>query len=113
MCMYTHRCLCRLVNKHSIQVVHCRFLVVGMRWNRLLVGTLANAFGRPGFQLLSRFATCLQTTRGHPAFFNFQPGHVLQGSTQQHWPFPETGLEQGHVYMLTHPGTPCLFYDHV
>lgn len=35
----------------------------------------------------------------------------MQGSTQGHWRFPEDGYEQGLVYLMTHPGTPCLFYD--
>ena len=28
------------------------------------------------------------------------------GSTQGHWRFPAHALEQGYVYLLTHPGTP-------
>jgi alpha-amylase len=36
-----------------------------------------------------------------------------QGSTQGHWRFPASGLEQGYAYLLSHPGTPCLFYDHL
>ena len=39
--------------------------------------------------------------------------HGLQGSTQGHWRFPSSGLEQGYVYLMTHPGTPCVFYDHL
>lgn len=35
------------------------------------------------------------------------------GSTQGHWRFPEHGIEQGYAYILTHPGTPCVFYDHL
>jgi alpha-amylase len=35
------------------------------------------------------------------------------GSTQGHWPFPVDHLVQGYVYILTHPGTPCIFYDHL
>ena len=35
----------------------------------------------------------------------------MQGSTQGHWRFPEEGYEQGLAYLMTHPGTPCLFYD--
>ncbi|EIE21645.1 glycoside hydrolase [Coccomyxa subellipsoidea C-169] len=35
------------------------------------------------------------------------------GSTQGHWRFPSQGLEQGYCYLLTHPGTPCIFYDHL
>ncbi|KDD74952.1 hypothetical protein H632_c966p0, partial [Helicosporidium sp. ATCC 50920] len=34
------------------------------------------------------------------------------GSTLQHWPFPWDGAGQGYAYILTHPGTPCVFYDH-
>ena len=37
----------------------------------------------------------------------------VQGSTQGHWRFPASGLEQGYAYLLTHPGTPCVFYDHL
>ncbi|XP_039063684.1 uncharacterized protein LOC120208473 [Hibiscus syriacus] len=35
------------------------------------------------------------------------------GSTQGHWPFPRDKLGQGYAYILTHPGTPVLFYDHL
>mmetsp|Transcript_13195 Transcript_13195/g.27873 ORF Transcript_13195/g.27873 Transcript_13195/m.27873 type:complete len:729 (-) Transcript_13195:1725-3911(-) len=34
------------------------------------------------------------------------------GSTLGHWPFPHHGLHEGYAYILTHPGTPCVFYDH-
>jgi alpha-amylase len=34
------------------------------------------------------------------------------GSTLNHWPFPSDHLQQGYAYLLTHPGTPCVFYDH-
>ncbi|XXG46633.1 hypothetical protein AAC387_Pa02g1430 [Persea americana] len=34
------------------------------------------------------------------------------GSTQGHWPFPRDKLGQGYAYILTHPGTPVIFYDH-
>lgn len=36
----------------------------------------------------------------------------LQGSTLNHWPFPWNHLHEGYAYILTHPGTPCVFYDH-
>jgi hypothetical protein len=29
-----------------------------------------------------------------------------------HWPFPGSHLEEGYAYLLMHPGTPCVFYDH-
>ena len=35
------------------------------------------------------------------------------GSSQGHWRFPHHALEQGYAYILTHPGTPCVFYDHM
>ena len=35
------------------------------------------------------------------------------GSQQAHWPFPEKYLLAGYAYILTHPGTPCLFWDHL
>uniref|UniRef100_A0A061QGW0 alpha-amylase n=1 Tax=Tetraselmis sp. GSL018 TaxID=582737 RepID=A0A061QGW0_9CHLO len=34
------------------------------------------------------------------------------GSSLQHWPFPPDHLEEGYCYILTHPGSPCVFYDH-
>lgn len=34
------------------------------------------------------------------------------GSTQGHWPFPGDKVMQGYAYILTHPGVPCVFYDH-
>lgn len=37
----------------------------------------------------------------------------LQGSTQGHWRFPAGHLEEGHAYIMTHPGTPSLFLDHI
>ncbi|KAL4534490.1 hypothetical protein Ndes2526A_g05385 [Nannochloris sp. 'desiccata'] len=36
------------------------------------------------------------------------------GSSQRHWPFP-SGAEkilQGYSYILTHPGIPCIFWEH-
>ena len=35
------------------------------------------------------------------------------GSTQAHWPFPHHAVQQGYCYILTHPGTPTVFYDHL
>ena len=34
------------------------------------------------------------------------------GSTLGHWPFPDGKLGEGYAYILTHPGTPCVFWDH-
>ncbi|XP_062196686.1 alpha-amylase isozyme 3E-like [Phragmites australis] len=35
------------------------------------------------------------------------------GSTQALWPFPSDKVMQGYAYILTHPGIPCVFYDHL
>ncbi|KAF5449701.1 hypothetical protein F2P56_030118 [Juglans regia] len=35
------------------------------------------------------------------------------GSTQGHWRFPGGKEMQGYTYILTHPGTPTVFYDHI
>ena len=34
------------------------------------------------------------------------------GPPLAHWPFPAAELAQGYAYILTHPGTPCVFWDH-
>mmetsp|Transcript_26573 Transcript_26573/g.67656 ORF Transcript_26573/g.67656 Transcript_26573/m.67656 type:complete len:709 (-) Transcript_26573:349-2475(-) len=35
------------------------------------------------------------------------------GSTLNHWPFPQRHIPEGYAYILTHPGTPCVFWDHL
>ena len=37
----------------------------------------------------------------------------MQGSTQGHWRFPSRNLEEGYAYIMTHPGTPSVFLDHL
>jgi hypothetical protein len=32
---------------------------------------------------------------------------------QGHWRFPQGKELEGYAYVLTHPGTPSVFYDHV
>ncbi|MEM6270941.1 MAG: starch-binding protein [Bacteroidota bacterium] len=34
------------------------------------------------------------------------------GSTQGYWPFPGNRMMLGYAYILTHPGIPCVFWDH-
>lgn len=34
------------------------------------------------------------------------------GSSQANWPFPEQHVLKGYAYILTHPGTPTIFWDH-
>ena len=38
---------------------------------------------------------------------------MLAGSTQNHWPFPENHLGLGYAYILTHPGLPCIAWEHM
>lgn len=38
---------------------------------------------------------------------------MLAGSTQKHWPFPESHLGLGYAYILTHPGVPCIAWEHM
>lgn len=35
------------------------------------------------------------------------------GSTQSHWPFPSDKVTAGYAYILTHPGIPCIFWEHM
>lgn len=35
------------------------------------------------------------------------------GSQQNLWPFPANKVMQGYAYILTHPGIPCVFWEHV
>jgi alpha-amylase len=35
------------------------------------------------------------------------------GSSQNFWPFPGDRVVQGYAYILTHPGQPCVFWDHI
>lgn len=35
------------------------------------------------------------------------------GSTQAHWPFPADKVLLGYAYILTHPGIPTIFWDHL
>jgi len=52
----------------------------------------------------------------------FHPPHVPNpptlhshdtGSTLNHWPFPSHHLQEGYAYIMLHPGTPCVFVDHL
>uniref|UniRef100_A0A383VU35 Alpha-amylase n=1 Tax=Tetradesmus obliquus TaxID=3088 RepID=A0A383VU35_TETOB len=55
-----------------------------------------------------------------PGFVGMWPSRAITfidnhdtGSTLNHWPFPNNHLQEGYAYILTHPGTPCVFYDHL
>nr|CAB3468621.1 unnamed protein product [Digitaria exilis] len=54
-----------------------------------------------------------------PGVIGWWPGKAVTfvdnhdtGSTQGMWPFPSDKVMQGYAYILTHPGNPCIFYDH-
>lgn len=54
-----------------------------------------------------------------PGFIGILPQNAVTfidnhdtGSTQRLWPFPSDKVMLGYAYILTHPGTPCIFYDH-
>ncbi len=34
------------------------------------------------------------------------------GSSQQHWPHPPELVPAAYAYVLTHPGIPCVFWEH-
>jgi len=55
-----------------------------------------------------------------PGLLGWMPTHAVTfldnhdtGSTQQHWPFPNDKVQVGYAYILTHPGIPSIFWDHV
>ncbi|CAE7202391.1 AMY1.4 [Symbiodinium natans] len=55
-----------------------------------------------------------------PGLLGWMPTHAVTfldnhdtGSTQAHWPFPNDKVLVGYAYILTHPGIPCIFWDHV
>lgn len=55
-----------------------------------------------------------------PGLLGWMPSHAVTfldnhdtGSTQAHWPFPNDKVMVGYAYILTHPGIPCIFWDHL
>jgi len=55
-----------------------------------------------------------------PGMLGWMPTHSVTfldnhdtGSTQRHWPFPSDKILIGYAYILTHPGIPSIFWDHV
>ncbi|KAL9458394.1 hypothetical protein AB3S75_007288 [Citrus x aurantiifolia] len=55
-----------------------------------------------------------------PGFIGLLPQNAVTfidnhdtGSTQRLWPFPSDKVMLGYAYILTHPGTPSIFYDHL
>lgn len=56
----------------------------------------------------SRGSFILMPREDHPGLTGFFLGY-LKG----HWRFPGGKEMQGYAYILTHPGTPAVFYDHI
>ncbi|CAE7255392.1 AMY1.4 [Symbiodinium natans] len=55
-----------------------------------------------------------------PGLIGWLPGYAVTfidnhdtGSTQRHWPFPDDKVMMGYAYILTHPGIPSVFWDHI
>ncbi|XP_020691788.1 alpha-amylase isozyme 3D [Dendrobium catenatum] len=55
-----------------------------------------------------------------PGLIGWLPGNAVTfvdnhdtGSTQKLWPFPSDKVMQGYAYIVTHPGIPSIFYDHI
>lgn len=38
---------------------------------------------------------------------------IAPSGVKGHWRFPSGKEIQGYAYILTHPGTPSVFYDHI
>lgn len=63
----------------------------------------------------------LRDSKGKPpGLMGWLPQHAVTfidnhdtGSTQRHWPFPDDKVLVGYAYIITHPGIPCIFWDHV
>jgi alpha-amylase len=76
-------------------------------------GILQEALGRTEYWRL------IDSKGKPPGFCGMWPSRAVTfienhdtGSTLQHWPFPSSKILQGYCYILTHPGTPTVFYDH-
>lgn len=61
----------------------------------------------------------LNINGGAPGVIGWYPARAVTfldnhdtGSTQNYWPFPGGKVMQGYAYILTHPGVPCVFWDH-
>jgi len=55
-----------------------------------------------------------------PGLIGWLPGYAVTfidnhdtGSTQRHWVFPDDKVMIGYAYILTHPGIPSIFWDHI
>ncbi len=78
----------------------------------ILKGTMHDAFNNNNLALLNAFGDMPSISGTHTnRSVTFIDNHDT-GSTQAHWPFPSTHVMEGYAYILTHPPTPCVMYDH-
>ncbi|XP_057762914.1 alpha-amylase 3, chloroplastic-like [Arachis stenosperma] len=77
-------------------------------------GILHSAFERCEYWRLS------DSGGNPPGVMGWWPSHAVTfienhdtGSTQGHWRFPSGKEMEGYAYILTHPGTPSVFLDHI
>jgi hypothetical protein len=63
---------------------------------------LADAQGRPAGLLGTRPTQSVTFIDNHDT-----------GSTQAHWRFPRANKLDGYAYILTHPGVPTVFWEHL
>ncbi len=78
----------------------------------VLKGTMHDAFNNGNLGLLNAYGKMPSISGTHTnRSVTFIDNHDT-GSTQNHWPFPTDHVMEGYAYILTHPATPCVFFDH-
>ncbi len=77
-----------------------------------LKGALQSAFNDGNLSYLNAYGNMPSITGTHPSrSVTFLENHDT-GYPQNHWPFPGDKVLQGYAYILTHPGTPMVFWNH-
>lgn len=77
-----------------------------------LKGALHSAFNDNNLSYLNAYGNMPSISGTHPArSVTFLENHDT-GWPQNHWPFPDGKVLQGYAYILTHPGTPMVFWNH-
>jgi alpha-amylase len=98
----------RPAHTHTLPLL-CRALA----FDFVTKGVLGEAAKKVQYQLL-------RTDQGKPnGVLGAWPSHAVTfvdnhdtGSTQQAWPHPRELVPQAYAYYLTHPGVPCVFWEH-
>ncbi|MBN2662387.1 MAG: starch-binding protein [Bacteroidales bacterium] len=77
-----------------------------------LKGALHSAFNDNNLSYLNAYGNMPSISGTHPSrSVTFLENHDT-GYPQNHWPFPSDKVLQGYAYILTHPGTPMVFWNH-